>query len=88
MWPRWANGCWWWTWTRRETQPPPTGCPKINWTATITVDTSFAEELLDDVKFSDYTSSTGKVGEEYTTTTDNKYVTYDKTLPTLEYINK
>lgn len=65
-----------------------TSTDKINWTATITLDTSFAEELLDDVKFSDYTSSTGKVGEEYTTTTDNKYVTYDKTLPALEYINK
>lgn len=65
-----------------------TSTDKINWTATITLDTSFAEELLDDVKFSDYTSSTGKLGEEYTTTTDNKYITYDKTLPILEYVNK
>lgn len=65
-----------------------TSTDRINYVAEIEVESTFAEELLDDVRFSDYTSATGKAGEEYTTTTDDKYVTYDKTLPTFEYIDK
>ena len=60
----------------------------INWVATINVTETLTEVLLNNVKYSDYTSTSGKAGLEYTTNSDGEYMTYDKTLPVLNYVNK
>lgn len=69
-------------------QARATSSDGINWTAKITADATFTEGLLNNVRFSDYLGASGKAGGNYTTTTDGVYITYDKTLPALEYINK
>lgn len=58
------------------------------WEANIIVDNSQTEGLLNDVEYSDFISYSGKAGVSVSTNTDSKYVTYDKTLPTLNYVNK
>ena len=73
--------------TSGSKQARATSSDGINWVAQITADEAFTEGLLDNVKISDYVSRAGKAGEEYRNTTDGKYVTYDKTTPSFEYIN-
>lgn len=58
------------------------------WEANIIVDNSQTEGLLNDVEYSDFISYSGKEGVSVSTNTDSKYVTYDKTLPVLNYVDK
>jgi type II secretory pathway pseudopilin PulG len=59
----------------------------VNWVATVTVSGDMPETILP-ISIRAYKSTTGEEGPERTSTTDGSTVTYDKTPPIIEYINK